>query len=733
MDNRLPRRLAAILYADVAGYSRLTGEDEDGTHQTLRNHLDLMATGIETWNGRVVHYAGDAVLAEFGAAADALASAICIQTELGKRNAELPEQRRLQFRIGVNLGDVIPDRGDIYGDGVNVAARLEGLAVPGGVCVSAVVREAVGETLPLLFEDLGPRTVKNIVEPVHAFQVRLKEGAAPPPPRTRRRLRRPLATLLLALLLAGLVLFAWQGPWAPPASPKQSAAPAPRPAIVVLPFSDLSSDPQQAHFAEGMTEDLITELSAISSLRVIARNAALEDRAGDPLQAALELGAGHLLRGSVRRAGDTIRINTQLIDASDGSQLWGERYDGKADAVFALQDRVVKRIVAALSVELTDAEQDRLERIPTHSLEAYDYFLRAGRALRADDLNGRRNALAWYRTAIALDPDFARAHAGLALTATRIWRRDDADLMPAPVARKLAYEAASRALDLDPETGEAYAVLAYAQLVDSRHDDALDAIRRAVALRPGDPDLYLDLARILVYSGRHEEALQAVDEAFNLEPSPPPDYHGDRGWVLFWNHQPAEALEPLRTAIAAGVDRYTTLAMSYAELGMRDEARTAVAQALAQSPETNLAYYRLLHAHFRNPADLERGLAALRRAGMPEWPLGYQGRPEDRLDAETVAALTFGRTWVGQDADGQPFIQETGDDGSVALRSSDSLLIGTAWMEGSLLCNHFPAIRMARRSCGYLLFRNPTGTAERQNEYVEVSAGGILYFSVLPE
>ncbi len=728
----LERKLTAILYADVAGYSRLTGEDEEGTHRTLSAYLDAITHSIERHNGKVLHYAGDAVLAEFASVVHALTCATNIQADVKKRNENLAEERKLQFRIGVNLGDVIVDRNEIYGDGVNIAARLESLAEPGGICISRPVFDQVRNKLEVGYEFLGEQSVKNIAAPVEVYKVRLEPEAAGTV--IGKRLGagpwRRSALVAGVVLLVGVAVAVWMRPGAPPA---EAPSLPDKPSIAVLPFDNLSGDPEQDYFSDGMTDDLITDLSKVSGLFVIARNSVFtyKDRAVKVRQVAKELGVRYVLEGSVRRAGDQVRINAQLIDATTGGHLWAERYDGSITDVFALQDKVTAKIVSALAVNLTATEKTQVARMPTQNLEAYDYYLRGNSDFWVWSSQGRRDALSLYQKAITLDPTFADAYAGIADAAAAAWRWGEDDVLPAPVARKRAYEAASRALALDPHNAKAYSVLGLLQMADSRHDEAIASAQKSISLDPNNADAYTYLATVLTFAGRHAEALAAMETAFRLNPKPPAHFYGDLGWVLFHNRQYEKAIGPLEKALEAGVELFGTLAMTYAQLGRLDEARAMVDKILESFPAANLAYHRVLYAHHKRKEDLEHRIDSLRKAGMPEWPFGYKGRPEDRLDERAITALIFGRTWIGQDPDGGPFIQETSQDGSVAFRSPVSLLTGTAWVEGGMLCYQFSAVALSRKSCGYV-FRNPVGTPDEQNEYVQVGVADVLYFSVKP-
>lgn len=384
-QDRLPRKLVVILYLDVAGYSRLTGEDEDATHRTLSEYLDLISSVIESHRGKVMHYAGDAVLAKFEAVVDALSSAVTIQNEINTRNETVPDDQKVQFRIGVNLGDVIEDRGDIYGDGVNVAARLESLAEPGGICVSESVRLALGNKLPLDFDCMGEQEVKNIAEPVTAYRTARQGGSDKSSSGSTQR------------------------------SPRFPD----RPSIAVLPFANMSGDPEQEYFSDGITEDIITGLSRFRELLVIARSSAFlfKGQSVNVVEVASKLGVQYVLEGSVRKAGDQVRVTAQLIDGVTGHHLWAETYDRVLEDVFRVQDDVTQRIVATLAGRLEDVAKERALRKSTDNLSAYDCFLRGkhyGAWHRSKDNILRARAM--FEKAIGLDPNYAAAYSELART-----------------------------------------------------------------------------------------------------------------------------------------------------------------------------------------------------------------------------------------------------------------------------------------------------------------------------
>ncbi|MGI9304662.1 MAG: winged helix-turn-helix domain-containing protein [Gammaproteobacteria bacterium] len=731
----LPRKLAAIFYADVAGYSRLTGEDEEETHRILSAYLDVITDSVQRHDGNVLHYAGDAVLADFTTVVDALSCAANIQRRLAKRNADLPGDRKLQFRIGINLGDVIVDRNEIYGDGVNVAARLESLAEPGGICISGTVYDAIGTKLPLDYEFLGEQSVKNIDQPVRAYQAQQRPGAeirAPTPPAKTRRSTRQLIAACAALLVIGLGVFSWL---APP-SEKHSALPtADKPSIAVLPFETMTGDSEQQYFSDGITDDLITDLSKISGLFVIARNSVFAYKAEpiDVRQVAEELGVRYVLEGSVRRDGEKVRINAQLIDATTGGHLWAERYDHDYKDIFALQDEVISKIVSSLEVKLTRSEQAQLTRPPTSNLEAYDYYLRAEQGIYSADSSVAQATRSFYKKAIALDPTFADAHAGYARALVEAWRLDFSHEIAGAVARKRAYDSAARALELNPNNARAYSVLGVLQVVDGQYDAAIESARKAVSLSPNDAQAYVNLALVLAYSGEVAAAVEAMDTALRLNPRPTPGVLLILGFTLFADHRYDEAIEPLKTARDASPESefgHLYLAAAYAQADRPTQAQAAIDDLVELYPATNLALYRVVYANHRHERDLTHLLDALRKAGLPDLPFGYEGRDEDRLDNGAIRALTLGRTWAGRHAKGVPFVKQVGEDGSFAYRSTSTFFTGTAKVEGDVLCQQYEGQLMGRKNCGHI-YRNSNGSREGNDEYVFVNVTGIQYFSVM--
>jgi adenylate cyclase len=733
---RVDRRLAAILATDVVGYSRLMEHDEDRTLARLKAHRKgFIEPLIAEYQGRTVKLMGDGALVEFASVVDAVRCAVLIQRGMAEREAGVPEDQRIRFRIGVNLGDVIHEEdGDLYGDGVNIAARLEQLAEPGGVIVSGTAYDHLQGKLDLPLEFAGEQRIKNIERLVRAYRVRLDGTVA----RLRlpfRRVWRLAARAAGAVLLLALIIATVSGGWWWWRQAREPAGPplAGKPSVAVLPFSNLSGGAEDDYFADGMTDDLITDLAKVSGLDVIARNSVFAYK-GRPVAAqevARELGASHVIEGSVRRVGGRVRVNAQLVDATTGGHLWADRFEGSATDVFAVQDEVVGRIVAALAVELTPAEQARLARPPTRNLEAYDYFLRAEQAAKSGHQSGLREALTLYARATAFDLAFADAFAAHARTAAYVWRNDLDDPLPGPVARKTAYEMAGRALELDPQAPLPYAVLAVLQVVDRRYEEALASARRAVELGPGDAEAHAALALVLTYAGDHAEAVAAVERSLRLDPNPPTS---DRltaalAFTLHGNHARAiELLERGRALAPRVEDTHFMLAAVYARAGRLEDARATMADALRLDPSLSVEYQRLIYAHFRDGRDLALVLDAFREAGLPRWPYDFRGNERERLTGEEISRLAFGRTWRGRTGEGDPAFLQIGGDGRMALRTPTQIAIGTVFIEEDLLCERSESVALGRARCGPV-YRHSRRPGEDGPGYTYVNAEKVLHFS----
>ncbi len=623
------QRLAAILAADVAGYSRLMGEDERGTINALNACRDLFRTAIEGHAGRVVDMAGDSVLAVFDTAIGAADAALAAQASLHEFNADRPDVRRMLYRIGVNMGDIHEQAdGSIYGDGVNVAARLEGLSEPGGICVSGKVRDELRGKIARSFADLGEHNVKNIAEPVRAYRM-LAEGEAPAA-RARVSPRRWAVAAVAAVAVLGIIaVVAGLYPGTPDGESTALALPD-RPSIAVLPFTNLSDDASQEYLADGLSEDLITDLSKIPQLFVIARNSSFtyKGKAVKVQVAAADLGVRYILEGSVRRTGDVLRINAQLIDSTDGSHVWADRYDGAADDILNFQDQVLAQIVANLSAELGEGTAPSFAS-DTDNPHAYDAYLQGREILRGGAVDQVEAAITHFAEAVALDPGFGRAYAGLASAYWRIVKYE----WEFAVGNRWqdAYDGALRALDEADKkpSAEAYALRADILADWGRHDEALAALDRALALAPSVAEIHAGAARVYNYIGRAADAERSVRTAMRLDPHYPPEYLRQLGLALFHQQDYAEAAALIERAMARQPDIYgdlLTLASAYGHLGRREDAEAAIARHTRHMredfggytrptvQEAGLWWYRNLFDADR--ASIERASAATRRASI---------------------------------------------------------------------------------------------------------------------
>ena len=585
MEDRLPRRLVAILYADVANYSRLTGENEDATHRTLSLYLDIIAASIESYRGEVVHYAGDAVLARFDAVLDALSSAIAIQTEIGRRNVDIPANQRVQFRIGVNLGDVIEDRGDIYGDGVNVAARLESLADPGGICISESVRTAIGKKLEYSFEFMGEQSVKNIEEPVRVYRVGLGTDNRVTPGET----------------------------------PAPGLEPPGKPSIAVLPFTNMGGDPDQEYFSDGITDDIITALSRISGLLVVARHSTMgyKGKAVDIKRVGREQGVRFVLEGSVRTSGNRVRVTAQLADATTGHYRWADRYEGNLDDIFSVQDDITQKITVEMRVQLTIGEKARIRAGGTKSVEAWGLIVRAdelnNRFVREDNLESRRLA----KEALSIDPDYASAWTELGWTHWQDAFFGWTDSRDHSVAE--ARSAAHKALDLENELPNALALLGFVHQLNGEHDLAVELTEKSVALAPSDAENAAEFAHALTFAGKPNEAVEMFNRAIRLSPIYPAWYLISLGACYYSMNKLDLAIEKLEDAIAmepepAFARIYMTSAL--VEAGKMDEAEQIAREVMRI--ERSFSVRNWQGVQFKNAEIRERMTTSLRKAGLPD-------------------------------------------------------------------------------------------------------------------
>jgi len=630
------RKLAAILAADVAGYSRLTGADEEGTVARLGIlRAEAIDPAIASSHGRIVKTTGDGMLVEFASVVDAVRAAIAIQSDLAARNATEPTDRRLEFRIGIHLGDVMvqPD-GDLMGDGVNIAARLEGIAEPGGICLSEDAVHQVQGKIDIAFSDLGPQRLKNIAQQIRAYRVQLGSGRPRPRPRHLRNERTPRERLVRIVVIAAaivLIIVASRGAsWyfgsrnsavAPPAV-QHAATPASQSArrfsIVVLPFTNLSGDPSQDYFADGITENLTTELSHIRGSFVIARNTAVtyKGKSIDAKQLGRELGVRYVLEGSVQRDENRVRVNAQLIDAETGAHLWADRFDEDKADLFKLQDEIVGRLANSLGYEMFRAEAQRSAQ--SRNPDAIDITLHADTILaQAMTIGGGKEgalqARTLYEQALKLDPDNVSALVGAAQTYfldIAYGRADPALDEPAKAAALL-----DRVLDLNPDDAPAHAIRAALFLVTKRPQDAVAEGQKAISLDPSSAFGYAWLAWAQSSLDQCDQAIANIDQALQLSPRDPgvPFWHYVKGTALLGLHRFPDAIAEFRTATDGGFGiAYSGLAAAYALAGQDAEAKDAVTRFKAAFPYFTVA---LLRQNIEAPPLYWEGL---RKAGFGE-------------------------------------------------------------------------------------------------------------------
>jgi adenylate cyclase len=575
------RKLTAIFSADVVGYSRLMGEDEDTTVPTLTTYRDVISSLIKDHKGRVVDSPGDNILAEFVSVVNSLRCAWDVQQEIKSRNADLPENRRMNFRIGINLGDVIEEEDRIYGDGVNIAARLEGLAEAGGICISGTVYDQVKTKLPFRYEDQGEQVVKNISEPIRVYKVLIEKD---------------VDELILD---------------------KKFELPD-KPSIAVLPFVNISGDSEQEYFSDGITEGIITSISKVGELFVIARTSSFKykGQAMDVQQVGQELGVRYVMEGSVQRSGERIRITAQLVDTKTGHHLWAERYDRDLKDTFAIQDEITIKILTALQVKLTEGEQARIHAKGAKKLEAYEKHLQGLQYIRRFNLEGNVLARQILEEAIDLDPEYAMAYALLGWThLIDVWlgwsKSPDSSI-------EQVFKLAQKALALEDSLSDGHNLMGRIYLFKRQYEKAIAETERAIASEPNAAFSIFLLAETLMYAGRLEEAIALYKKAFRLDPFPPSHFFHGLGAAHFLTRQYNKAIAACKKAIHLSPDSlfaHISLAATYSSSGREEEARAEAAEVLRINPKFSTEHLARTWP-FKNKSDIERYVEPLRKAGM---------------------------------------------------------------------------------------------------------------------
>ena len=573
---RVERRLAAILAADIVAYSRLIERDEARTLAAMRSlRTEVLDPLLADHRGRVVKLMGDGLLVEFGSAVEAVACAVAIQRGVAHHQSEIAPDVRIVFRIGINVGDVVVEGDDLLGDGINIAARLEAMAEPGGMCVSDAVQKQLPGKTDIVLEDIGEQTLKNIAQPVRVWRWAI-------------------------------------GPTGP-AEGKPLALPE-RPSIAVLPFDNLSGQPEETYFSDGITEDIITGLARFRSLFVIARNSSFSFRgkAVTLVEIGRQLGVAYLLEGSVRRGGERVRITAQLIEAATGAHIWADRYDRNSADVFEVQDEVATTIVSTLVGRIEDAKIRQSMRKPTQSLAAYDYLLRGIVQFRgyADEDNSR--ACAFFEEALAYDPSFALAHSYLALARIALhgYRAAPTDVKAASSAM------ARRGVELDPQEGGCHRILGHLLLYLSEYDLAEHHVRRAIGLNPNDADGAATMSEVLIRRGHPTDGLVWIEKAMRLNPFHPPWYYAVQATALYSLRRFSEAAQAIKRMPDEG--RWSSrLAACYGQLGQIEEAKTEVAAILKAKPDYSIQEFMDRVVLLERPEDRELLREGLVKAGLP--------------------------------------------------------------------------------------------------------------------
>jgi TolB-like protein/class 3 adenylate cyclase/Tfp pilus assembly protein PilF len=631
------RKLTAILSADVVGYSRLMGEDEETTVQTLKTYREVMATYIQQHRGRVVDSPGDNLLAEFSSVVDALDCAVKIQHELKAKNSELPEQSKMQFRIGVNLGDVIDDEERIYGDGVNVAARVEGLADSGGICVSGTAYDQIAKKLPLGYEYLGEQTVKNIEKPVRVYRVLMDPGAAGKVIGEKRFFgrfsrRAALAVIFILVVVAGGMvgwnIYLQQSKKVEPASIEKMAYPLPdKPSIAVLPFENLGEDPEFEMIADGISENIITALSKSPDIFVIARNSTFyyKGKQVKIKQISEELGVNYVLEGSLQKVGSKMRITAQLIDALKGHHIWADKYDREIQEILTIMDEITLAISKELSVKIFPYGIDAGPRVAgTRNLDAWTLFIKGYHHGNRISKENNVKAQELYEKALEIDPNFAAAMVDLGIVhvqnAKYGWSSSPTDSI------KQAKALAAKSMEIDAFQAGNHILLGEILVLEGKLDEAIIENKKAIDIDPNDPVSQFWLGKALRWYGQYDEAIYHLKRAMRLNPHYPWYFPYVLGRAYFLLRQYDDSISIFESILERYQESecspkwpHMQLAKVYAELGQYEKARLHMQKVLELDPNFNIQARRKEN-FYKDPAVTEREMDALRKAGAPEHP-----------------------------------------------------------------------------------------------------------------
>ncbi|MFC1877882.1 adenylate/guanylate cyclase domain-containing protein [Thermodesulfobacteriota bacterium] len=630
VDKVFKRRLTAILSADAVEYSRLMSENEEETVSTITSYREVLSTLIQQHNGKVLDSPGDNLLAEFVSVVDAVQCAVAVQKEIKARNDELPENRRMQFRIGINLGDVIQEEERIYGDGVNIAARLEGLSEPGGICISKTAFDHIESKLPYGYEFLGDQTVKNIAKPVAAYRVLMEPRVTVAGELKKKSMKQmPIFIGIAAVVVLAVAVGIWQlyirRPTIEPASVEKMAFPLPeKPSIAVLPFDNLSDDPAQEYIADGISENIISALSKISEMFVIASSSTFTYK-GKPVkvqQVSEELGVRYVLEGRVQKAGNRVRVTAQLIDATRGHHLWSEKYDRELQDLFALQDEITHKIIIELQVKLTEGEQARVSHKSTTNLEAWSYAVRGLKLFERVSKENNAKAMELFKRAVELDPNYVWAWVRLAWTyrVASQWGQS-----PSENFRKVV-EISQKVLVLDDSDSDVHALLGLVYRWQGQYEKSITEGEKSLELGPTNAQAHVLHAVSMNTVGRFNEEIELVKRAMRLHPYYPAYYLQWLGAAYRMTGRYEEAITVYKQLLDRSlkgeflsVGAHLYLADVYAEFGRGEEARYHAAEVLKIKPNFSLESVKKVSTfQYKNPAHLECRLNALRKAGIPD-------------------------------------------------------------------------------------------------------------------
>jgi TolB-like protein/class 3 adenylate cyclase/Tfp pilus assembly protein PilF len=615
-DEGFKRKLTAILSADVEGYSRLMGDDEEATVRTLTSYREVVSTLIRQHNGEVLDSPGDNMLAEFVSVVDAVQCAVAVQKEISARNEGLPENRKMLFRIGINLGDVIQEEGRIYGDGVNIAARLEGLAEPGGICISKTAFDHIESKLPYGYDFIGEQTVKNIAKPVGAYRVQLdpRVTVSGKPEKTTKSKRMPIfagAVVVLVLVIAvGMWQFYATRPTEEPASLDKMAFPLPeKPSVAVLPFDNIGGDPEQEYFSDGLAENIILQLAQLPQLFVISREStfAYKDKNVKMKQVAEELGVRYVLEGSVQSSGDRVRVTAQLIDAITGRHMWADRYERELQDIFAIQDEITHQVVSEIAGKIGEGAISQVAMQRSPNVEAYKYWLKALTELRKFTKEGLLQSRKFAEKAIEIDPKYGLAYTIIAWNrAIEIQLGISKD--PAQTFKEID-QFINKALEVEPDLPDVYSLRTYVYNVKGQYDKAISQGRLAIEKFPSYSDSHAFLAYALVKAGHPAEAIEEITTAMRLAPSYPTWYLSCVGQSYFLLGRYEEALVAYKKHLELTphrIDLSPWLAVINSAMGNEKQARIKAEELLKKWPTFSSKQWGEANLRFKDEALNER-------------------------------------------------------------------------------------------------------------------------------